>query len=512
MDHLLHLIAPLVLIPQAAALQAYNGDRAALAATILARQLEAQQPVGPAQPIKALLEQASPQLDSDRGRHDKGADSPLPAAAAEAAASLPSELSTEVVWRPACEHDPELSQVAIVEDHQSLPEKRDGQPQLQVEYGRWLDQQRESAAQQQQRGSASSQLADLDSGQVLSSETSVHLPEYTQAESEFHNTKATISSAHDMPMKDHHSCSRQSSPDRTQHLSDEAHRQPLPITHTHNSARFSKDDQHHDIQLEYLQNLHHPPQSRGHPSAGSRPESSYSHQAKHLGVIHPPAAEAVRVLSPEHLASTAGRSALDQSPTGSADQKHDRPQRVGTQASEVPFHGQQMGDSSHAASMKTSERLESDMHAQDCPTGLHARDPSFQALVARAGPTMVSHYPADPEAPSPDRDGLLLDGAPHSPDRKQPMLGGAPHSPDREQPMLRGAPHSPDREQPSLAAAPPGRSSDAGASAGNNTAEGRTHSGPKAPQQAARALKEGLSHATAIAQCMSTDVHARPGS
>lgn len=495
---------PSVLIPQAAALQAYCGDRAALAATILARQLEAQRLVGPAQPIKALLEQASPQLDSDCGRHDKGADSPLPAAAPEAALSLPSELSTEVVWHPACEYDSEPSQVASVEQHRSWPERRDGQPQLQVEYGRWQDQHSESASQHQQPRLTSSQSVDSDSGQVLSSETSVHLPEYTQAEAEYHDTKANSISARDMPIKDHHARSRHSSPDRTQHLSEEAHRHSLPIAHTHDSARFPKDDQHRETQLEYLQHLHHPPQSRDYHAAGSRPELSYSHQGEHLGVLHLPAAEPGRSLLPEKLASTAGRTAPDQSPTGSANQKHDRPHRAGTQAIEVLVYGQQVVDSSHVASLMTSERLESYAHvlpAQDCPAGLHARDPSFRALVARGCPTMGSDCPADPEAPTPGRDVLLLGGAPHSPNS------------DRLQPMLRGAPHRPDREQPLLSAAPqnPGRGPGAQASAGNHATKGMMHSGAKAHQQAARALQEGLSHATATSQCMPTGIHARPG-
>ena len=186
---------------------------------------------------------------------------------------------------------------------------------------------------------------------------------------------------------------------------------------------------------------------------------------------------------------------------GSADQKHARAQRAGNQASELSFDDRQMEDSSHAASVMMSERLESDVHAEDCPTSLHARDSSFQPLAARAGPPTVSDYPADPEAPSPDRDGLLLGGAPHSPGS------------DRQQPMLRAAPCSPDREQPSLGAGlqTPGRGSGVQASANNHAAEGMMHSGPKARQQAARALQEGLSHAPATAQCMSTGIHTRPG-
>ena len=488
---------------QAVALQAYRGDCAALAATILARQLESQQLVGPALPVKALLDHSPP-----RGHHDR--DSPSLAAAPEAELGFPAELSTEVVWRPACDHVSETSRVASEEkQQQSWAERKDGEPQLQVGSGRWQGHLSASAVQHQQweDASESRQPTESEAAQDLSLATSSHLLDFTQVESEFHgNMEADSSHVHDVMLTaDHHSCSRQSSPDHTQPLSEQAHREAMPTQKSRSSALISQDDQQLEVRSQFLQDLDHQEKNRDVSSAGSRPQSGNRQQADHVNVIPASKAQPGRLLSPKQQASTAGNTALDQPSTGCAIQKHDDSQHAGTQACEVVLHGQQTLESSSAAWATTLEHLGSKVHsvpAQHFPADSGAGDSQLQALTAGDVLFTLPEYPADPKAPSfrPDREGPLLGATPRSPSRQRPLLGAAPHSPDRAQPLLGRAPHSPDR------------GSDAQASAGNSPAGARKCSRPKASQPAARALREGLLQPTAMAQGMSSGVHSRLGS
>lgn len=140
-------------------MQAYQADRAALAAAILARQLEAQHPLGPAQPITALLTPPPPHTRQNPGSNDQGGDSPL-AAASQTHPGISAELSAEVVWRPALEHGLEPSRAAPGEQ-QVWPEKSGGGSQLQIGGGEYLDKDSEEDPEhQQQNKHASRQLAD----------------------------------------------------------------------------------------------------------------------------------------------------------------------------------------------------------------------------------------------------------------------------------------------------------------------------------------------------------------
>ena len=463
--------------------------------------------MGPAQSVKALLDHSPPQNRKDSGPHDSG--SPSQAAAPEAELGFPAELSSEIVWRPACEHDSEASRVASEEERQqSWPERKLGQSQLPAGSGQWQGPLPASAAQHQQWGNASRQPTESEAGQELPLATSSHLLDFTQVESEFHgDMEANCSPVHDdMPMADPHSCSRQSSPDGTQGLSQQAHKEPLPTRQSHSSTLSSQDDQQLDMQSQYLQNLHHHQQSKGGPSVGSRPQLGHRQQADHVNVIFTPKAQPGRSLLPKQQASTAGNTALDQPSTGLAIQKHDESQHAGTQACEVLLDGQQTLDPSSAAWVTTLERLEPDVHvvpAQHSPADSGAGASQLQTLTAGVVPITEAEHPANLEACSfsPDREGPLSGGEPpDSPSTEWSLLGAAPHSPDRAQPLLGSACHS------------PVRASGAQASAGNSPAGARKCSRPKASQQAARALREGLSHPTAMLQGMSTGGHARLGS
>ena len=454
--------------------------------------------MGTAQPIKALLDHSPPRIRQDSSHHDN--DSPSQAAGLEADSSFSPELSTEVVWQPACENESEASRVASEEkQHQSWPGRSNGQPQLQMESGRWQD--HLSAWE-----GASLEPTESETGQELSSATSSHLPEFTQVESKFHGNMGGHNSSvhHDMRISDHHLCSSQCSPDRTQHLTEQAHRELLPPPQSHSSALFSKDDQQPDMRSQYLQVLPHQQRSRGAPLAGSRPDSRSSHRAEHLSVVPKPKMQPGELLSPKQQASTAGNTTLGRPFTGHALQKHDEQQHAGAPVCEVLFDGQ-MAHSSHAAWTTTSEGLESDAHALSArhfPADPGVGSSQLQIPTAAAAVITDPERPAGPEAPSfsPDRKGSLLGGERCSPSREQPLLSAAPHSSDRTQPLLGSAPHSPDR---GLVAQ---------TSAGNSPAGARKHSRPKASQQGARALREGLSHPTAMTQGMSNGVHVRPGS
>ena len=461
--------------------------------------------MGPAHPIKALLDHSLPQIhQKDSGRHDINSRSQAAAPEADLL-GFPTELRTEVVWRPVCEHDSEANRVALGEEqHQS--ERKDGQPQLQVESGLWQGQLSALPAQHQQWGNASRQAAQSEAGQELSLATSSHLLEYTQVESEFHgDTEANSSPVHDdMPKSGRHSCSTQSSPDRVRHLSEQAHREALLTPQSHNLALFSQDDQRLDMQSQYLPESHLQQHSRGVSSAGNRPRSDSRQIADHHNSMPTPKAQTGTLLSSKQQAGTAGNTALDQPSTGPAFRKHGEPQRAGTQACEVLPHGQQMLNPSHAGWVTTSEHLQPEaraLPAKQSPADLGARDSQLQTLTAGAVPDTVPEYPAGAEAPSfsPDMEGPLSNSEPGSPSRKHPLLGAAPHSPDKTQPMLGSAPHSPDR------------GCDARASAGNSPAGTRKYSRPMASQQTATALEEGLSHSDAMVQGISNGVHARLG-
>ena len=107
-------------VPESASLQAFNADRAALAATILARQLESQQIRGVAQPAQLMLEQSPVQSDDH-----------IPDAAAQASPAAPTlcsvnaEPSTELMWQP----DEQLTSSAAQHDEPS----QDRQPHSQLE-------------------------------------------------------------------------------------------------------------------------------------------------------------------------------------------------------------------------------------------------------------------------------------------------------------------------------------------------------------------------------------------
>lgn len=115
------------------AIQAYRADRAALAAAILARQLESQQPLGPAQPVTTLLNHSPPQFRQNPESNHEEADSPLQPAALQSDSGMSAELSTEVVWRPACEHGTESARPAPGE-HQVRPEMHGEEAQMEAEY------------------------------------------------------------------------------------------------------------------------------------------------------------------------------------------------------------------------------------------------------------------------------------------------------------------------------------------------------------------------------------------
>ena len=141
-------------------MQAYQADRAALAAAILARQLEAQKPSGPAQPITALLNYSPPQLTHNPDSSDRAADSQLAAAASQTRSGISAELSTEVVWRPACEHGLQASQPAPGE-RQSWPEMHEEEAQLRLKYGKYQGKDSEAGpAHEQRKAHASRQPAD----------------------------------------------------------------------------------------------------------------------------------------------------------------------------------------------------------------------------------------------------------------------------------------------------------------------------------------------------------------
>lgn len=460
--------------------------------------------MGTAQPIKALLDHSPPQIRQDSGHHNN--ESPSQAAGPEADLTFHPELSTEVVWRSACQNESEASRVASEEkQHQSWLGRNNGQPQLQVGSGRWQDHLSASAAPYEQWEGASLEPTESETGQELSSATSSHLPKFTQVESKFHgNMEAhNCSVHHDMRISDHHLCSSQRSPDRTQHLTQQAHRELLPHPQSHSSALFSQDDQQLDMRSQYLQVLPHQQRSRGAPSAGSRPDSRSSHQAEHLSVVPKQKVQPGGLLSPKQQGSTAGNTVLDRHVTGHAFQQQDEPQHAGAPVCEVLLDGQ-MAHPSHAAWMTTSEHLDSDaraLSAQCFSADSGAGSSQLQIPTAAAALITDPEHPAGPEAPSfsPNKEGSLLGGEACSLSKEQPLLSAAPHSPDRTQPLLGSAPHSPDTR------------SDAQTSAGNSPAGARKHSRPKASQQASRALQEGLSHPTAMAQGMSNGVHVRPG-
>ncbi len=107
-------------------MQAFHADRAALAATILARQLESQQIRGVAQPARLMLEQ-SPVQSADQtpdGLHpDAAAHQASPAA--PMLCTVNAEPSTELMWQP----DEQLATNAAQQDEPS----QDQQPHSQLE-------------------------------------------------------------------------------------------------------------------------------------------------------------------------------------------------------------------------------------------------------------------------------------------------------------------------------------------------------------------------------------------
>ena len=360
------------------------------------------------------------------------------------------------MWHPACQPDSDPSQLASKE-HQQWRER--GQPQLQVDSGRYQGQQSETDPLHQQWRHASERPEDTVPRQELSS----HLLEYSQAEGEPHGMAANSSPVHNMPMSNPRSLSRRSSLDHTQHMSEQVNTEPLLIPQTHNPSLLPKDDQQLDMRSQYLQDLRNP-----HFLSNTSCEA--------LSMI------SERLVSPETQAERAsGR------PANLATGARDSHPRLHTPA----------------AGVVPSPLAECPADPEEQPGARFACNSPNRARSSLLG---APHRP--------DREQPLSSGAPHSPDRQVPPLGGRPHSPNRGGPLLRGVPHSPDTLQPLLrdASHSPDRNSDAQASAGNSPAGGKKRSGPKADQQAARTLQEGLSHLTVMSQGRLDGVCARPGS
>ena len=263
-------------------MQAFRADRAALAAAILARQLESQQPLGPAQPIKSLLGYSPDQHAHSTDSHRQDADASQQAAATEASPGFSTELSAEVVWQPELEDDSQLTQLAMG-DEQTDSEGH-VRELLQVPSKDSIEQPLEAASQHHQ-GSQTyrQQTSDMDDEQALQASGSLQLLDSTQSEAEATSpvVELAIGSSEQLSiaepykrssLQDHRPDSKISLPDYSRRSPEQPPSQSLPDLHQDITSLCSADQQQFNGGSQYLQELQHQQQLRAQ-SVSSSPES-----------------------------------------------------------------------------------------------------------------------------------------------------------------------------------------------------------------------------------------------
>ena len=266
-------------------MQAYNADRAALAAAILARQLESQQPLGPAQPIKSLLDYSPDRHAHSTDSRGQIADSSQQAAAAEASPSFSAELSAEVVWRPEREGDSQVTQLALG-DHQSDSQEHEQEllPQADFEISRTKS--LEAASQHHQGLKAWRQrTSDMEDEAALHASTSLQLLNSTQAEAEAtrpivaldsgSSAQPSIAEPFSSSLQDHRLDLRSGSHDDSRRSVEQPQMQLLPDLNQDAATLLLADQQRPNGGSQYLQELQHQQQLRAH-SASLSPESRQS--------------------------------------------------------------------------------------------------------------------------------------------------------------------------------------------------------------------------------------------
>ena len=210
-------------------MQAFHADRAALAATILARQLESQQIRGVAQPAQLMLEQ-SPVQSADQ----------TPDAAAQASPAAPmlcrvnEEPSTELMWQPDEQLTSSTAQCDESSQDQQLHSQLEPHPELHPGLGSVHKEDKEAQQQSPPEIAAAAPL-------LYTAQRQGHLKDSQESSPvDGRQSQSELPAVDDAPMNNMQLKSASSSPDIHRHSPESAWPGPVADSFQHQTHEVSK--------------------------------------------------------------------------------------------------------------------------------------------------------------------------------------------------------------------------------------------------------------------------------